>query len=166
MVMVILPHSSPHTLAHVVFTLLANGLSGIGCVLVDIPVAQIAMYIMLMVSGITTNIITSSTVEIYPTQTRWMWIINIICKILEAFLSGRGNFICILLFSSFDNICRGMAVCISLMFARLGSAMGSAVGAILLESHCEYAFFLSGATLIRKCQAFFPFLASKHTQSI
>lgn len=70
MVMVILPHSSPHTLAHVVFTLLANGLSGIGCVLVDIPVAQIAMYIMLMVSGITTNIITSSTVEIYPTQTR------------------------------------------------------------------------------------------------
>lgn len=42
-----------------------------------------------------------------------------------------------------------MAVCISLMFARLGSVLGSSVGAILLEAHCEYTFYLSGSTLIR-----------------
>lgn len=41
-----------------------------------------------------------------------------------------------------------MAVCISLMFARLGSVLGSTTAADLLDNHCEYAFYLSGSTVL------------------
>lgn len=41
-----------------------------------------------------------------------------------------------------------MAICISLMFARLGSVVGANVAAVLLYTHCQTLFYLSGATLI------------------
>lgn len=43
---------------------------------------------------------------------------------------------------------RAMALCISLMFGRLGSAAGANVAALLLDNHCESAFYLSGISLI------------------
>lgn len=43
---------------------------------------------------------------------------------------------------------RAMAVCISLMFGRLGSVVGSNTAALLLDNHCEVAFYLSGSTVI------------------
>lgn len=42
---------------------------------------------------------------------------------------------------------RAMAVCISLMFGRLGSVFGSNLVGLLLDSHCQVTFALSGATL-------------------
>lgn len=43
---------------------------------------------------------------------------------------------------------RAMAVCISLMFGRIGSVVGSNTIARLLDNHCETAFYLSGTTLM------------------
>ncbi|XP_031629336.1 synaptic vesicle 2-related protein-like isoform X4 [Contarinia nasturtii] len=43
---------------------------------------------------------------------------------------------------------RAMAICISLMFGRLGSVVGANITALLLENHCETVFYLSGSTVI------------------
>ena len=43
---------------------------------------------------------------------------------------------------------RAMAVSISAMFGRLGGAVGSNTAALLLDYHCEAAFYLSGSILI------------------
>lgn len=47
-----------------------------------------------------------------------------------------------------------MAVCISLMFGRLGAVVGSNTAALLLDNHCEVAFYLSGTSVIGKWLAF------------
>lgn len=41
-----------------------------------------------------------------------------------------------------------MAISISLMFGRMGSIAGSNITAVLLNNHCEAAFYLSGAITI------------------
>lgn len=41
-----------------------------------------------------------------------------------------------------------MAVCISLMFGRLGTVVGVNTVALMLENHCELVFYMSGITLI------------------
>lgn len=41
-----------------------------------------------------------------------------------------------------------MAVCISLMFGRLGCVVGANIVALLLENHCEAVFYLNGSNLI------------------
>ncbi|XP_055304610.1 synaptic vesicle glycoprotein 2B-like [Sitodiplosis mosellana] len=43
---------------------------------------------------------------------------------------------------------RAMAICISLMFGRLGSVFGSNLTALLLDNNCETAFYLSGVSVI------------------
>lgn len=43
---------------------------------------------------------------------------------------------------------RAMAVCISLMFGRLGSVFGSNLVGLLLDTHCDMTFALSGITLL------------------
>lgn len=50
------------------------------------------------------------------------------------------------------NVCcfRAMAVCISLMFGRLGCVVGAYTAALLLENQCETVFYLSGSTMIGK----------------
>lgn len=45
---------------------------------------------------------------------------------------------------------RAMAVFISLMFGRLGCILGAITTALLLDTHCEMVFYLSGTTLIGK----------------
>lgn len=45
-------------------------------------------------------------------------------------------------------IYRGMAICIALMFSRLGSVFGANGSAILLDDHCETVFYVSGLTLL------------------
>lgn len=48
-----------------------------------------------------------------------------------------------------------MALCISMMFGRLGSIMGSNIAAILLANSCTAAFYLSGTILIGDYTLFF-----------
>ncbi|XP_058465632.1 synaptic vesicle glycoprotein 2B-like isoform X2 [Malaya genurostris] len=43
---------------------------------------------------------------------------------------------------------RAMAVCISLMFGRLGSVVGANIVGVLLDTHCELSFWISGISLI------------------
>lgn len=43
---------------------------------------------------------------------------------------------------------RGMAVCLSMMFGRLGGIVGSNMFAIYFEDHCEWSLMTAGATLI------------------
>uniref|UniRef100_A0A182XF22 Major facilitator superfamily (MFS) profile domain-containing protein n=1 Tax=Anopheles quadriannulatus TaxID=34691 RepID=A0A182XF22_ANOQN len=43
---------------------------------------------------------------------------------------------------------RAMAVCISLMFGRLGSVVGANIVGFLLDSQCELTFWISGISLI------------------
>lgn len=45
---------------------------------------------------------------------------------------------------------RAMAVCITLMFGRIGSVFGANMGAVLLETYCLTTFFISGISLIGK----------------
>ena len=42
---------------------------------------------------------------------------------------------------------RAMAVCISLMFGRFGSAVGSNIVGVLLDTNCEATFLMSGLSL-------------------
>lgn len=49
-----------------------------------------------------------------------------------------------------ERINRAMALCISLMFGRLGGIVGSNLVALLLDSHCEMAFYLAGTSLLGK----------------
>ncbi|XP_058813431.1 synaptic vesicle glycoprotein 2B-like [Topomyia yanbarensis] len=43
---------------------------------------------------------------------------------------------------------RAMAVCISLMFGRLGSVVGANLVGVLLDTHCDLTFWISGISLI------------------
>uniref|UniRef100_A0A182W4A7 Major facilitator superfamily (MFS) profile domain-containing protein n=1 Tax=Anopheles minimus TaxID=112268 RepID=A0A182W4A7_9DIPT len=43
---------------------------------------------------------------------------------------------------------RAMAICISLMFGRLGSIVGSNLVGFLLDTHCELTFWISGLLLV------------------
>lgn len=56
------------------------------------------------------------------------------------------------IYSTKLNICssRAMAVCISLLFGRLGCVVGANTAALLLENYCETVFYLSGSTVIGK----------------
>lgn len=45
---------------------------------------------------------------------------------------------------------RAMAMCISLMFGRLGCVAGSNIFAMLIDNHCDLAFLLSGLSIIGK----------------
>lgn len=53
-----------------VFILFVCGLSGIGCMLTDVPALQIYFFISLLTSGVATNVVSSATVELYPTSLR------------------------------------------------------------------------------------------------
>lgn len=46
--------------------------------------------------------------------------------------------------------CRGMSICMTLMFSRLGSVVGAIVIGYLLDDRCEYTFYMSGLSLIGK----------------
>lgn len=41
-----------------------------------------------------------------------------------------------------------MAISLSTMFGRLGSAVGATIVAILLDTNCQAAFYISGISLI------------------
>lgn len=43
---------------------------------------------------------------------------------------------------------RAMAICISLMMGRLGSVVGANIVGLLLDNYCQWAFFLSGSSLV------------------
>lgn len=45
-------------------------------------------------------------------------------------------------------------MCLSLMFARLGSVTGSNITAVLLENHCELVFYIPATCLLSKQQIY------------
>lgn len=59
-----------------------------------------------------------------------------------------GNVVNLSTVDLFPTSLRAMAVCISLMFGRLGGVVGANVTALLLYSHCEYAFFVPAVSLM------------------
>ncbi|XP_052865707.1 synaptic vesicle glycoprotein 2B-like [Anopheles cruzii] len=60
---------------------------------------------------------------------------------------------------------RAMAVCISLMFGRLGSVVGANIVGILLDSHCELTFWISGVSLIA-CAVLSFFIPNIYSRSV
>lgn len=56
--------------AIVFFILVTTGLSGIGCTLTDIPALQVLLYLYYVSCGVAGNVISSATVELYPTALR------------------------------------------------------------------------------------------------
>ncbi|XP_058058028.1 synaptic vesicle glycoprotein 2B-like [Anopheles bellator] len=60
---------------------------------------------------------------------------------------------------------RAMAVCISLMFGRLGSVVGANIVGILLDSHCELTFWISGVSLIG-CAVLSFFIPKIYSRSV
>ncbi|XP_055325194.1 synaptic vesicle glycoprotein 2B-like [Sitodiplosis mosellana] len=54
----------------ILFILLSTGLSGIACILVNIPLLQVMLFVWLLCSGIVSNVLSSATVDLYPTTLR------------------------------------------------------------------------------------------------
>lgn len=55
------------------FTVFIFGVSGFGgilCMFIDVPMIQIYLFIILMGSGLSVNVINAATVELYPTAVR------------------------------------------------------------------------------------------------
>lgn len=123
-----------------VVVLLTAGISGISCMLTDIPAVQICLFISFLSCGVASNVVSSATVESYPTALRLIKYFYSICD--STFSTFEIQFSTKQLI--FLSIHRAMAVSISLMFARLGGVSGSTVAALLLDNNCEMAFYLSG----------------------
>lgn len=92
--------------------LIGCGSCAIALIFVTVPILSTYLYILLLACGLAINVVSASTIELYPTNLR------------------------------------AMAVCISLMFGRLGSVFGSNLVGLLLDSHCQVTFALSGVTLM------------------
>uniref|UniRef100_A0A1Y9G865 Major facilitator superfamily (MFS) profile domain-containing protein n=1 Tax=Anopheles albimanus TaxID=7167 RepID=A0A1Y9G865_ANOAL len=60
---------------------------------------------------------------------------------------------------------RAMAVCISLMFGRLGSVVGANIVGVLLDSYCELTFWISGVSLIA-CGALSFFIPNIYSRNV
>lgn len=58
------------SLKTVVGLLVVVGASGISCMLHDIPILQVGGYIISALPGIAGNVVSSATVEVYPTALR------------------------------------------------------------------------------------------------
>lgn len=50
------------------------GACGIICMLTNIPIIQICCFMVLMMSGLATNVVNAATVELYPTSVRYNWL--------------------------------------------------------------------------------------------
>lgn len=96
----------------ILFVLWGCASCAISLVFVTIPSFATYLYVILLACGLAINVVSASTIEIYPTSMR------------------------------------AMAVCISLMCGRLGSVFGSNLVGLLLDSHCQITFALSGVTLL------------------
>lgn len=57
-------------LSAIVFISLITGLSGIFCMLTDVPALQISLFLSLLSCGIAGSVVSSVTIEIYPTALR------------------------------------------------------------------------------------------------
>lgn len=55
-----------------VFILVSTGLSGYGCMITDIPALQVTLFLVLLSCCIAPNVVSSATVELYPTNLRWI----------------------------------------------------------------------------------------------
>lgn len=125
-----------------VVTLILTGASGLVCVFTNIPLLQNGAFIMLMLSSVAPNVVNAATVEVYPTALRYSKTSNQIqAKTLQ------------ITFCAF--ICSGMAICIALMFSRLGSVFGANGSAMLLDEHCETVFYVSACALLGNSYANF-----------
>uniref|UniRef100_A0A1Y9HAI4 Major facilitator superfamily (MFS) profile domain-containing protein n=1 Tax=Anopheles farauti TaxID=69004 RepID=A0A1Y9HAI4_9DIPT len=76
-----------------------------------------------------------------PVLAIWFYVILLTC----GFCIGVVNACTVDLFPT--NL-RAMAVCISLMFGRLGSVVGANIVGMLLDSQCELTFWISGFSLM------------------
>lgn len=126
-------------LFEIVFILVGTGFCGISCMITTIPILQIGFYIVMLTCSVCANIVNAAAVEIYPTALRWEfdWASNFSLSTPQ------------LIFKYFS---RAMAVSIIMLFGRLGSAFGTNIIAYLLDSHCQYAFYMSGISLIGKIE--------------
>lgn len=67
------------------------------------------------------------------------------------------NVVCAATIEAFPTRFRAMAMCIALMFGRLGAVSGSYIVAILLKNYCESTFYLSGSSILGKVVQFSEF---------
>lgn len=101
--------------------------------LTKIPFIQIASFIALMCSGMSGNVISAAIVEIYPTSCRYLTYDRI-------WMDSPIKYI----------FFRAMAICIALMFARLGAVFGSNAVAYFSNDYCEATFYTAaGATFCK-----------------
>lgn len=54
----------------IVFICVSTGLGGIGCMLTDIPILEIIFFLILLSCGLAANVISTVTVDLYPTALR------------------------------------------------------------------------------------------------
>lgn len=117
--------------------LIGGGACAILCMWIDIPLLQMFLFTVVLVSGIGSQVLSIVTVESFPTSLRYTYEMREMCT--------RNLF-----FSQNISCCRAMAVCISFLIGRIGCMFGSNLTGLLLENHCETAFYISGTLLIGK----------------
>ncbi|XP_055640312.1 synaptic vesicle glycoprotein 2B-like isoform X2 [Toxorhynchites rutilus septentrionalis] len=76
-----------------------------------------------------------------PLLSVWLYLILLTC----GFCISVVNAVTVDLFPT---TLRAMAICISLMFGRLGSVVGANMVGLLLDTQCELTFWISGVSLI------------------
>ncbi|XP_055587481.1 synaptic vesicle glycoprotein 2B-like [Uranotaenia lowii] len=76
-----------------------------------------------------------------PLLATWMYLILLACGYCISIVSA-------VTVELFPTNLRAMAVCISLMFGRLGSVAGANMVGFLLDTQCEVTFWISGVSLL------------------
>lgn len=106
--------------------LLIPGAATIGIMFLPQPEISSYLYIIMILVGLGLVIVNASTIEIFPTKMRFVELYKFeFCVIIITF-----------------KISRAMAVCVSMMFGRVGSVVGSVIIGIVINSHCKYTFLM------------------------
>lgn len=135
-------------LAMVATILFSTGICGLAIVFIKMPTLSIYLYVILLASGLTNNLLNTATYDLFPTNLR---------QVMTYFCLNKTNtiyhFLLYIMYSSsflpfFLRFSRSLAMSISLMFGRLGSLIGGNVAGLLLENYCNSSFAISGVSLL------------------
>lgn len=99
------------------------GLSAFLLIFVKIPSIISYFYVVMLLAGLLISVVNASTVELFPTKMRFAFN-RLGTQILNIFS------------------CRAMAVCISMMVGRVGSAFGSIFIGLIIEKQCDLTFLM------------------------
>ncbi|XP_053698215.1 synaptic vesicle glycoprotein 2B-like [Sabethes cyaneus] len=126
-----------YELSFILEVIYAMGFALIG-VIINVVGKLAIMVVVFLVCGISSALIAFVNV---PLLSMWLYMILV--------MSGfSGSVVNAVIVDSFPTNLRAMAVCIALMFGRLGGVLGANMLGLMLDTHCEWTFAISGFVLL------------------